>query len=72
MLDLGLQSHQGLMKKTMQLYETKLTRHGVMVVGKSGAGKSTCWKVLQRALSRLKRVRPLFLFLTFIAIIIIN
>lgn len=53
----GLQLHQGLIKKIIQLYETKLTRHGTMVVGKTGSGKSTCWKILQRSLSRLKKVR---------------
>jgi len=55
-VEAGLQLHQGLIKKVIQLYETKLTRHGTMVVGKTGSGKSTCWKTLQRALSRLKKV----------------
>jgi len=56
MVESGLQAHQGIIKKVVQLYETKLTRHGVMVVGKTGSGKSTCWKILQKALSRLKKV----------------
>lgn len=50
-----LQPHPELVKKIIQLYETKSTRHGVMVVGQSGSGKSTCWKILQQALTRLKK-----------------
>ena len=50
-----LQSHPELIKKIIQLYETKLTRHGTMIVGQTGSGKSTIWKVLQGALNRLKK-----------------
>ncbi|KAL0484096.1 dynein heavy chain, partial [Acrasis kona] len=49
----GLQNNQYVVSKAIQLYETKLTRHGVMVVGQSGSGKTTAWKTLQRAITKL-------------------
>ncbi|KAJ1520022.1 hypothetical protein ONE63_004252 [Megalurothrips usitatus] len=39
--------------KVIQLYETKNSRHSAMLVGKTGAAKSTTWKVLKGALTRL-------------------
>ena len=35
-----------MVKKTIQLYETMLVRHGVMLVGPTGGGKSTCYEVM--------------------------
>ncbi|CAI5438007.1 unnamed protein product [Caenorhabditis angaria] len=37
-------------EKVFQLYEQMRQRIGVVVVGEAGSGKSTIWKVLQRAL----------------------
>eukprot|EP00002_Diphylleia_rotans_P022931 TRINITY_DN4501_c0_g1_i3.p1 TRINITY_DN4501_c0_g1~~TRINITY_DN4501_c0_g1_i3.p1 ORF type:complete len:4513 (-),score=1142.54 TRINITY_DN4501_c0_g1_i3:360-11993(-) len=51
----SLQIHRKLIHKVIQLYETKLTRHGSMVVGRTCSGKSVCWMTLARALTRLKR-----------------
>ncbi|KAI9004259.1 dynein heavy chain and region D6 of dynein motor-domain-containing protein [Gaertneriomyces semiglobifer] len=49
----NIQPLESLITKVIQLYETKLTRHGVMVVGATGSGKSTVWKLLQQTLTRL-------------------
>ena len=45
-------------KKMIQLYDTKNTRHGNMLVGSSLSGKSTCWKILKNALNALNRTDP--------------
>jgi len=37
----------------MQLYDTILVRHGLMIVGPTGGGKSSNYKVLQHAISSL-------------------
>eukprot|EP01107_Rhizomastix_libera_P003543 TRINITY_DN1618_c0_g1_i1.p1 TRINITY_DN1618_c0_g1~~TRINITY_DN1618_c0_g1_i1.p1 ORF type:complete len:3854 (-),score=1122.51 TRINITY_DN1618_c0_g1_i1:31-10566(-) len=54
----GLQPIPLHISKALQLYDTKKTRHGTMVVGKSGAGKSVCWKALAGAITRLKKKDP--------------
>lgn len=42
-------------KKIIQLLETMIVRHGVMLVGMTGTGKSTCAKTLARALTQLHK-----------------
>lgn len=49
----GYQKHPYIIERSIQLYETKKTRHGVMVVGESGSGKTTSWKTLQKAMTQL-------------------
>jgi len=49
----GYQPHQPLIDKAIQLYESKGTRHGNMLVGGSLSGKSTAWKMLAAALTAL-------------------
>lgn len=44
------------MTKISQLYQIQGIHHGVMMVGDSGSGKSTIWKVLLRALQRIEGV----------------
>ncbi|CCI45148.1 unnamed protein product [Albugo candida] len=51
-----LQAHQFFLLKTMQLYETIRVRHGLMVVGGTGGGKSCNIDVLAEALSELKSI----------------
>ncbi|AYU78810.1 Cytoplasmic dynein 1 heavy chain (DYNC1H1), putative [Leishmania donovani] len=51
----GLSTAAGWMEKVLQFYHTKMTRHGVMIVGPSGTGKTTAWKVLMAAMVRLER-----------------
>ena len=41
--------------KIIQLYETKNSRHSVMIVGQSQVGKSVTWRVLQNTLTRMKK-----------------
>jgi dynein heavy chain len=47
----GLMEHPDWFEKVVQLYETSLVRHGIMLVGPSGSGKSACYEILLRALS---------------------
>jgi dynein heavy chain len=37
----------------MQLYESKVTRHGNMLVGLTLSGKTRAWEVLQDAMNQL-------------------
>mgnify|MGYP000733370407 CR=1 FL=1 len=41
-----LQLNENLVVKIMQLYESKCTRHGNMLVGKTQAGKTRAWTIL--------------------------
>ena len=44
------------MTKALQLYQIQHLHHGVMMVGSSGAGKSTTWEALLEALSEVEGV----------------
>ncbi|SCU71914.1 Cytoplasmic dynein 2 heavy chain (DYNC2H1), putative [Trypanosoma equiperdum] len=50
----GLQVVEGLITKTLQLYDTLVVRHGVMLVGQTFSGKSTIMHVVQGALTQIK------------------
>jgi dynein heavy chain len=50
---LQLQRVPTFITKVIQVHETQLVRHGMMVVGESGSGKSTNVKVLAQALGTL-------------------
>jgi dynein heavy chain len=47
----NLQLNENIVVKVMQLYESKCTRHGNMVVGDTMSGKTTCWTILMDALN---------------------
>uniref|UniRef100_F7E952 Dynein axonemal heavy chain 2 n=1 Tax=Callithrix jacchus TaxID=9483 RepID=F7E952_CALJA len=53
--DMGLQSTPFTLTKVFQLYETKNSRHSTMIVGCTGSGKTTSWRILQASLSCLCR-----------------
>ena len=46
----GLQPTDFMVIKTLQLYETKTSRHSVMIVGQAQSGKTTSYQTLQRAM----------------------
>lgn len=52
-IDLVVKPEQ--VKKIIQLYDSKNTRHGNMLVGISQSGKSTIWKVLHNTLNALSK-----------------
>ncbi|KAF4711294.1 hypothetical protein FOZ63_000413, partial [Perkinsus olseni] len=53
LLDFKLQPTDHAVHKVIHTYETKITRHGNMLVGASLGGKSTAWKVLAETKTRL-------------------
>ncbi|KAM9319622.1 LOW QUALITY PROTEIN: dynein heavy chain domain-containing protein 1 [Gastrophryne carolinensis] len=49
----GLEVHPDLSNSIAQLFQALQCGSGVLLTGPAGAGKTTCWKVLHRALNRL-------------------
>lgn len=53
--NLGLQKKDKLTTKVIQLFETFNVRFGVMLVGLTGSGKTTCYQVLENAMNELRK-----------------
>ena len=51
--EMGLQVVDDWITKIIQIFDCKVARHGNMIVGKTGAGKSAAWKVLKAAMEQL-------------------
>ncbi|XP_052028538.1 LOW QUALITY PROTEIN: dynein axonemal heavy chain 6 [Apodemus sylvaticus] len=56
MINQNLQPELCMVKKVIQLYETMLVRHGVMLVGPTGGGKTTVYQVLAETLGNLEKL----------------
>ena len=46
--EMGLQAVDSFVAKCIQLYETTLVRHGLMLVGPTMGGKTACYSALQK------------------------
>ncbi|KAI5075577.1 hypothetical protein GOP47_0009653 [Adiantum capillus-veneris] len=54
LIEAGLQPVPEFVIKIIQLYETMNVRFGVMEVGPTGGGKTTCYQILQAAMTKLR------------------
>ncbi|KAL4429885.1 hypothetical protein ABPG74_022908 [Tetrahymena malaccensis] len=52
---LGLQPVKPFLDKVIQLYDTIQVRHGLMLVGPTGGGKTSNYRVLQKAMTSLEK-----------------
>jgi dynein heavy chain len=55
LMNKGLYLNENMIVKVMQLYGSKIVRHGNMLVGKTMSGKSTVWKILKDAMDILHK-----------------
>lgn len=53
----GLQPHPWFISKIIELYEMIVVRHGLMLVGPTGGGKTENLTVLQETLGDLKKMK---------------
>lgn len=53
-IKLYLQPEEAFIKKCIQLYETTIVRHGLMLVGPSGGAKTSCLRILCKSMSQLQ------------------
>ncbi|XP_016058014.1 PREDICTED: dynein heavy chain 6, axonemal [Miniopterus natalensis] len=52
----NLQPEMCMVEKVIQFYETMLVRHGVMLVGPTGGGKTTVYRILAETLGNLQKL----------------
>jgi len=55
MIKNNYQPSESAIAKIVQLYETKISRHSVMLLGLTGATKTVTWKTLRDAMTLLKK-----------------
>ncbi|GMH32802.1 hypothetical protein BSKO_00636 [Bryopsis sp. KO-2023] len=55
-VDLGIQPVDTGIAKIIQLYETTIVRHGLMLVGPTMGGKTCCYRALQKAMTKLSHM----------------
>ncbi|XP_076627799.1 dynein axonemal heavy chain 1 [Colletes latitarsis] len=51
---MGLEEIDEFVRKVIQLYETTVVRHGLMLVGPTGSAKTKCYQVLKEACTKLR------------------
>ncbi|ODM98966.1 Dynein heavy chain 6, axonemal [Orchesella cincta] len=56
-LDKGHQAPECFIRKVIQLFDTMVVRHGVMLVGPTGGGKTSIYEVLKAALTALYNLK---------------
>ena len=52
--EMGLVQYVPWVKKVVQLYETTEVRHGIMVIGPTGGGKTEIFRILRMALAKVR------------------
>ena len=52
----GLIQHKNWLKKVVQLYETTVVRHGIMVIGPTGGGKTQIFTMLRKGLAEVNKI----------------
>ena len=52
--EMGLIHYEHWVKKVIQLYETTEVRHGIMVIGPTGGGKTEIFRILRMALAKVR------------------
>ena len=53
--ELKIQPVPAFIEKVIQLYEMTVVRHGLMLVGPTGGGKSMCYRALAKAMTKLNK-----------------
>ena len=57
--EMGLIHYEHWVKKVIQLYETTEVRHGIMVIGPTGGGKTEIFRILRMALAKSSFLKKL-------------